>query len=48
MNNIIITLGHKKCITNNIDANTKIQKLGNVFFNAQHMVAQLAANLCFL
>jgi hypothetical protein len=25
----------KKCIANNIDANTKIQKLGNVFLNAQ-------------
>ncbi len=24
----------KKCITNNIDVNTKIQKLGNDFLNA--------------
>jgi len=24
----------KKCIANNIDANTRIQKLGNVFLNA--------------
>jgi hypothetical protein len=29
----------KKCITNNINANTIIQKLGNVFLNAQQMVA---------
>jgi hypothetical protein len=32
----------QKCITNNIDANTKIQKLGNVFLNVQQMVAQVA------
>jgi hypothetical protein len=25
----------KKCITNNIDANTKIQRLGNAFLDAQ-------------
>ncbi len=31
----------QKCIANNIDANTKIQKLGNVFFNVQQMVTQL-------
>jgi hypothetical protein len=24
----------QKCITNNLNANTRIQKLGNVFFNA--------------
>jgi hypothetical protein len=44
-----ITLGlHsiiKKCIANNIDANTIIQKLANVFLNAQQMVTQLAAYL---
>jgi len=31
----------QKCIANNIDANTKIQKLGNVFFNGQQMVVEL-------
>jgi hypothetical protein len=31
----------KKCIVNNINANTRIQKLGNDFFNAQQMVVQL-------
>jgi len=31
----------QKCIANNIDANTRIQKLGNVFFNAQQMVVEL-------
>jgi hypothetical protein len=35
----------KKCIANNIDANTRIQKFGNVFFNAQQMVVQLVAYL---
>jgi hypothetical protein len=35
----------KKCIANNKDANTKIQKLGNVFINAQQMVAQLVTYL---
>jgi hypothetical protein len=35
----------KKCIANNIDVNTRIQKLGNVFFNAQQMVAQLLTYL---
>jgi hypothetical protein len=29
----------QKCITNNIDANIKIQKLSSVFINAQQMVA---------
>jgi hypothetical protein len=29
----------KKCIANNINANTRIQKLGNVFINAQQIVA---------
>jgi hypothetical protein len=44
INNIkIISL--KKCVTNNIDANTKIQKLGNSFLNAQQMVVQLDAYL---
>jgi hypothetical protein len=37
----------KKCITNNIDANTRIQKLGNVFLNAQQMVVQLVVYLVF-
>jgi hypothetical protein len=37
----------KKCIVNNIDANTIIQKLGNVFLNSQQMVAQLAIHLMF-
>jgi hypothetical protein len=35
----------KKCIANNIDANRRIQKLGNVFLNAQQMVVQLAIYL---
>jgi hypothetical protein len=35
----------KKCIINNINANTRIQKLGNVFLNAQQMVVQLDAYL---
>jgi hypothetical protein len=35
----------KNCIVNNIDANTRIQKLGNVFFNAQQMVTQLVFSL---
>ncbi len=29
----------QNCITNNIDANIKIQKLRSVFLNAQQMVA---------
>jgi hypothetical protein len=37
----------KKCIANNIDANTIIQKLGNVFLNAQQMVVQLTTYLVF-
>jgi hypothetical protein len=37
----------KKCIANNIDVNTIIQKLGNVFLNAQQMVVQLVAYLVF-
>jgi hypothetical protein len=36
----------KKCIANNIDANTKIQKLGNVFLNAQQMVIQIIVLSC--
>ncbi len=36
----------KKCILNNIDANTKIQKLGNVFLNAQQMVIQIIVLSC--
>ncbi len=35
----------KKCIANNINANTRIQKLGNVFLNARQMVVQLVAYL---
>jgi len=35
----------KKCIVNNIDVNTKIQKLCNAFLNAQQMVIQLVAYL---
>jgi hypothetical protein len=35
----------KKCIANNIDAHTKIQKLSNAFLNAQQMVVQLVAYL---
>jgi len=35
----------KKCIRNNIDVNTKIQKLSNVFLNAQQMVVQLVIYL---
>jgi hypothetical protein len=31
----------QKCIANNTNANTKIQKLGNLFFKAQQMVTQL-------
>ncbi len=37
----------QKCIINNIDANTKIQKLGNVFLNVQQMVAQVAIYFMF-
>ncbi len=37
----------KKCITNNIDVNIKIQKLGNVFLDAQQMIAQLVVYLMF-
>jgi hypothetical protein len=37
----------KKCIVNNIDANTKIIKLGDVFLNAQKMVIQLTAYFVF-
>ncbi len=37
----------KKCIANNINANTRIQKLSNVFFNAQQMVSQLDVYLVF-
>jgi hypothetical protein len=36
----------KKCIANNIDANTKIQKLGNVFLNAQQMVIRIIVLSC--
>jgi hypothetical protein len=35
----------KKCITHNIGANTKFQKVGNVFLNVQQMVTQLIAYL---
>jgi len=38
----------KICIANNIDANIKTQKLGNVFINAQQMVVQLLLTLFFL
>jgi predicted transcriptional regulator len=31
----------QKCITKNIDANTIIEKLNNIFLNAQQMVALL-------
>jgi len=41
INNIKITFYHKKCIANNIYENTRIQYLGNVFFNAQQMAVQL-------
>jgi len=37
----------QKCITNNIDANTKIQKLHNVFFNIQEMVTQITVYFMF-
>jgi hypothetical protein len=37
----------QKCITNNIDANTKIKKLGNVFLNVQQMVAQVIVYFMF-
>jgi len=37
----------EKYIVNNINANTKIQKLGNDFFNAQQMVVQFAIYLVF-
>jgi hypothetical protein len=37
----------KKYIANNIDANIRIQKLGNVFINAQQMVVQFAICLGF-
>jgi hypothetical protein len=37
----------QKCITNNIDANTIIQKLCNVFFNVQQMVVQFDVYLVF-
>ncbi len=37
----------KKCIANNINAYTRIQKLSNDFLNAQQMVAQLVAYLVF-
>jgi hypothetical protein len=38
----------QKCIADNIDANTKIQKLGNVFFNVQQMVTQFVYFVFFL
>jgi hypothetical protein len=38
----------KKCITNNIDANTIIQKLGNVFLDAQQWLFNLLLISCFL
>jgi hypothetical protein len=37
----------KKYITSNIDANTRIQKLGNTLFSAQQMIAQLVVYLVF-
>jgi hypothetical protein len=37
----------QKCITNNINVNTRIEKLGNVFLNVQQMVAQLVIYLVF-
>jgi hypothetical protein len=37
----------KKCITNNINTNTKIQNLSNVFLNAQQMVALLVVYFVF-
>jgi hypothetical protein len=45
INNIKITFYHKKCITNNIDANTRIKKLSNAFINAQQMFVRLVAYL---
>jgi hypothetical protein len=47
MNNIRTTFYQKKCITHNINANIRIQKLLNVFINAQQMVVQLATYLVF-
>jgi len=38
----------QKCIANNIDANTRIQKLGNVIFNVEQIVVQLAIYLVFV
>jgi hypothetical protein len=35
----------QKCIANKITANTKIQKLGNKFLNAQQMVVQFDVRL---
>jgi hypothetical protein len=35
----------KTCVTEKIDANTRILKLGNAFLNAQQMLAQLAIYL---
>ena len=35
----------QKCITDKIDANIRILKLGNAFLNAQQMLAQLAIYL---
>jgi len=37
----------KKCIANNIDANTRIQKLSNVFLHVQQTVVQLIIYLVF-
>ncbi len=37
----------KICIANNIGANKIIQKLGNVFLNAEQMIVQLVAYLVF-
>jgi len=38
----------QKCIANNINANIRIQKLGNVFFNTQQMITQLVYFLFFI
>jgi len=37
----------EKCSINNIDANTRIQKLGITFVNARQMVVQLDVYLAF-
>jgi len=37
----------KKCIVNNIDANTKTIKLSDVFLSAQKMVIQLTTYFVF-